>query len=99
MYRRGYSGKFGIDVPSETAILFSILGICLLIYSFFPNVKKAAEKAERAKNKSLFNTDKVVCKKCNRQYKSKHIQIPVCPKCDGELIEFQEKGDNDKSVG
>lgn len=93
MYTRGTDGIYGIEVPPEAAILFCIIGIFFFIYSFFPKVKKEAEKYEKGKKTSFCDTDEMICEECNSKYKTEYIQIPICPKCDGKLVPFTK---NDK---
>jgi len=83
-YHRGYDGKYGIEVTPFTALLFCFFGACLLIFSFLPKVKD-----KLSQRKFLFDSEEVICKNCKSKYKTKYVQIPVCPKCDGELVEFE----------
>jgi Zn finger protein HypA/HybF involved in hydrogenase expression len=32
----------------------------------------------------------MICEKCKEKYKTEYVQIPVCPKCDGKLVEYKE---------
>ena len=36
----------------------------------------------------------MICENCKQKYKTEYIQIPVCPKCDGKLVEYKEPIDN-----
>ncbi|MCP3874705.1 MAG: hypothetical protein GY699_16325 [Desulfobacteraceae bacterium] len=84
MYSRGYSGRYGVEVTPFTALLFCFFGTCFLIVSFLPKVKE-----KLTQQKFLFDSEELICQNCKSRYKTKYVQIPVCPKCDGKLVEFE----------
>ena len=89
MYYRGYSGRYGVEVTPSAALLFCFFGFCLFIYSFLPKVKDKANQ-----KMVLCNSEEMICQNCKQKYKTEYVQIPVCPKCDGKLVEYKEPIDN-----
>ncbi len=85
MYFRGTDGRFGIEVPPFAALLFTTVGLFLFLYTFFADKKKFTPP------------DKMVCVNCSRKYKGEHVEIPVCPKCDGELVPYNEQPQKEKT--
>lgn len=39
--------------------------------------------------KKAINYGEMVCVNCKAKYKAKHVQINICPKCDGKLVEYK----------
>ena len=85
MYFRGSDGRYGIEVTPFAALLFCFLGVCCLIISFLPKVKD-----KLSKQKFLFDSEELICQNCKSRYKTKYVQILVCPKCNGKLTAFKE---------
>ncbi len=90
MYITGNDGRFGMKIHPGLAIFFSLTGLFLFIQSFFVNKKFFEEKKEM-----LSDTKDMLCNDCKRKYKTEHVQIPVCPICDGKLVRFKEAVNND----
>ncbi len=84
-YFRGYDGKYGVEVTPFTALLFCFFGACFLIVSFLPKVKDKLNQ-----QKFLFDSEELICQNCKTRYKTKYVQIPVCPKCDGKLVAYKK---------
>jgi len=78
IYLGGWSRLYGFPVSSFTAIIIILFGVLILLVSFF-NKKKVNE-----------NDDLMICSKCKEKYKSKYVQLPICPKCNGKLVNYQE---------
>jgi hypothetical protein len=78
IYFEGWSRLYGFPVPSSTAIIICLFGVLILLSSFF-NKQKVNDEDEI-----------MVCIKCKEQYKSKYVQLPICPKCNGKLENYQE---------
>jgi len=78
MYKTGWDNKWGVHISHYSAIFVSFLGCILFIASFV--IKK--------------NRGIMICENCKQKYKTEYIQIPVCPKCDGKLVEYKEPIDN-----
>ena len=89
MYFSGIDGRYGAEVPKFVAILFSFVGVYIFIYSFFVTKKDGRKKG------LLCDTEDMICEKCKEIYKTVYVQIPVCPKCDGRLVEYKESINND----
>ena len=90
MYFRGSDGRYGVEVTPFAALLFCFFGVCFLIISFLPKVKdKLSQK------KFLFDSEELICQNCKSRYKTKYVQIPVCPKCDGKLAAYKGPINND----
>lgn len=70
MYNNGWDYKWGVEIPKSSATLFAAIGCIFFIFSFFLKQKKGI----------------MVCENCNEKYKLEHVQISVCPKCNGKLI-------------
>jgi len=89
MYFSGIDGRYGLEVSKGYAILFSLMGVFLFAYSFFVTKKSGRKKG------LLCDTEEMICEKCKEKYKTEYVQIPVCPKCDGKLVEYKESVNND----
>ncbi len=77
MYITGWDNKWGVQISSSAALFLSLLGCTMFFLSFI--VKQKISRGE------------MICTKCKTKYQTRHIQINICPKCDGKLVPFIEE--------
>ncbi len=70
-YFYGWDYKWGVSITPAASIFLSFLGILLFIGSFFIKIPK--------------HNKKMICEKCGSEYRAEHIQINICPECNGKL--------------
>ena len=80
MYKTGWINRYQLPVPPKAGILFVFLGLIFLFAGIFSPSKKSPKI--------------YICLDCNEKFKAEHVKIPVCPKCDGKLVEYKEPIDN-----
>lgn len=80
IYNTGWINRYQLPVPPAAGLLFSLFGIAIVIYGLFPSNKK----------KERF----YICDNCKEKYNAKHVEIMICPKCNGKLV----KAPNDEKV-
>lgn len=85
LYFTGWDNKWGVQITPTAAFFLASIGIIFFVFSFFlPSPQK---------NKKF-----VICTNCKEKYPKEHVKIPVCPKCNGKLVDSDVVGsdrDND----
>ncbi|MEH0019634.1 MAG: hypothetical protein V6Z89_08275 [Desulfobacter sp.] len=75
MYNTGWDHKWGVKTSEFSALFIAGLGCIFFIGSFFLKPKKGI----------------MICEDCNKKYKTEHIQVFICPKCEGKLINIKNE--------
>ncbi|MCD4722076.1 MAG: hypothetical protein K8S13_19765 [Desulfobacula sp.] len=77
MYNTGWDNKWGVQISPSAALFLSLLGCIMFFLSFIVKQK--------------INQGEMICTKCKTKYQTRHIQINICPKCNGKLVPFVEE--------
>lgn len=86
MYLEGHIAREGLKVAAITAAAFGFLGAASLLLSFFPKIK-----ARLHRNRFAPNSAESICRSCGTRFKTKYIQIPACPRCEGKLQAYEKE--------
>ncbi len=76
MYQSGWSGRYQLPIPPAVGLFCIFIGLLFFVTGLLTSNKKS-QKA-------------FICNDCKKRYSGKYVEIPICPKCNGDLVEYED---------